>query len=265
MSSLRTTSLASLAVLALGACSAQRAADERVAPQNNAPPAQTQGTTSVVDPTMLPAGHPVVPIADPQENGNHVGRPPRRLSVDQLRASLLAVTGYTWVGSRTIPDPSAASGTRNVPNADMLEALAATLGRADFLTTTSHAIDPAVTFSKLASDAARVACRQSVADDVRQADASRRRLLREVEPTATLADGEPAVRSNISYMARRFWGRSLAANSGEVTGLVSVFRTASTTAEERDGSRVTRPAGTPADGWRAVCIAMATDPQFLTY
>jgi hypothetical protein len=66
-------------------------------------------------------------------------------------------------------------------------------------------------------------------------------------------------------MARRFWGRVLAVDSAEVDALVSVFRTASTTPEVREGSSVTRPAGSPVDGWRAVCIAMATDPQFLTY
>lgn len=261
MSSLRINT-ALIAGLCLGACSPGRAERAR---STNDPPAQTQGTTSVVDPSMLPAGHPVVPIADPQENSNRVGRPPRRLSVDQLRASLLSVTGYTWVASRTIPDPSAASGTRTVPNADMLEALAATLGRADFLNTTSHAIDPAVTFSKLASDAARVACRQSVTDDLDQPDAARRRLLREVGPTVTAAADEAAVRRNIVYMARRFWGRSLALGGAEVNAILTVFRTASTTAEVREGMRVTRPAGAPADGWRAVCIAMATDPQFLTY
>lgn len=261
MSSMRTMASLSLLALSVGACSAQPVARNPV----NDPPAQTQGTTSVVDPSMLPSGHPVVPIADPVENANHVGRAPRRLSVDQLRASLLSVTGYTWVGSRSVPDPSAPSGTRTVPNADMLEALAGTLGRADFLTTTSHAIDPAVTFSKLASDAARIACRQSVADDADQPDAARRRLLREVAPTVTWMADEAAIRRNVVYMARRFWGRTLAADSAEVTAIAMVFRTASTTPEVREGSRVTRPAGSPVDGWRAVCIAMATDPQFLTY
>jgi hypothetical protein len=260
MSPLRTKS--SLLLLgALTACSSERP----IQPTNRTPPAQTQGSTSVVDPSMLPAGHPVVPIADPQENSDRVGRPPRRLSVDQLRASLLSVTGYTWVAARSIPDPSSPSGTRTVPNADMLEALSGTLGRADFLTTTSHALDPAVTFSKLASDAARIACRQSVADDVDQPDAARRRLLREVAPTVTLMADEAAVRRNITYMARRFWGRALDANGAEANGVLAVFRAASTSAEVREGMRVTRPAGTPADGWRAVCIAMATDPQFLTY
>jgi hypothetical protein len=255
--------MAALTLLALtvGACSTREMARNPV----RDPPLQTQGTTSVVDPSMLPAGHPAVPIADPVENANRVGRAPRRLSVDQLRASLLAVTGYTWVGRRTVPDPSAPTGTRTVPNADMLEELASTLGRADFLTTTSHSLDPSVTFSKLANDAARVACRQSVAEDAAQPDAARRRLLREVGPTVTLMQDEAAVRRNIVYMARRFWGRVLAVDSAEVDALVSVFRTASTTPEVREGSSVTRPAGSPVDGWRAVCIAMATDPQFLTY
>jgi hypothetical protein len=242
------------------ACASERPVVQRNAP----PPAESTGTTSVVDPTTLPPGHPTVPIADPQENGHRVGRAPRRLSVDQLRASLLAVTGYTWVARRTVPDPSAPSGTRDVPNADMLEALAGTLGRADFLNTTSHALDPAVTFSKLASDAARVACRQSVSEDVAQADPQRRRLLRELGPSVASAD-PAAVRRNIAYMARRFWGRALPADSAEVTAILRVFTAASTAPEERDGMRVTRPAGTPTDGWRAVCVAMATDPQFLTY
>jgi hypothetical protein len=151
-----------------------------------------------------------------------------------------------------------------MPNADMLEALAATLGRPDYLNTTAVANDPAVTFSKLASDAARVACRRSVADDLDQPEASRRRLLREVTP-ATAASDVPAVRRNLSYLARRFWGRTLSADSAEITGLLTVFTRAATTAEERNGTTVTRPAGTPADGWRTVCIALATDTQFLTY
>jgi hypothetical protein len=233
--------------------------------RNTTPPAETTGTTTVVDPSSLPAGHPTVPIADPADNANRVGRSPRRLSVEQLRASLLSATGYTWVAQRSVPDPDSPSGTSLVRNADMLEALAGTLGRADFLTTTAHALDPAVTFSKLASDAARVACAQSVADDADQPDPARRRILREVGPTVTAAADAMAVRRNIAYLARRFWGRALAADSAEASALLRVFTVASTTAEVREGSRVTRPAGTPLDGWRATCIALTTDPQFLTY
>jgi|LNFM01.1.fsa_nt_gb hypothetical protein len=256
--------IAPLALVAIAsACSAERRVETQT--RNAAPPAESTGTTTVVDPSSLPAGHPTVPIADPVDNANRAGRAPRRLSVDQLRASLLAATGYTWVAQRTVPDPESPSGTALQRNADMLEALAGTLGRADFLNTTAHALDPAVTFSKLAGDAARVACAQSVADDADQPDAARRRILREVAPTVTAEADPMAVRRNVTYLARRFWGRALAADSAEASGLVRVFTVASTTAEVREGTRVTRPAGRPVDGWRAVCVALATDPQFLTY
>jgi hypothetical protein len=264
MISVRMGRMLCVGALALAGCSPQMDSAAAPARRPTAPPRESTGTAAPIDPTGLPAGHPTVPIANPQENNLRVGRAPRRLSVDQLRASLLAATGYTWVAPRSVPDPTAPGGTRQMPNADMLEALAATLGRPDYLNTTAAANDPAVTFSKLASDAARVACRRSVADDLDQPDASRRRLLREVGP-ATPASDVPAARRNLAYLARRFWGRALSADSAEITGLLTVFTRAATTAEERSGTTVTRPAGTPADGWRAVCIALATDAQFLTY
>ncbi|MDP3276597.1 MAG: hypothetical protein Q8Q09_15475 [Deltaproteobacteria bacterium] len=249
----------SLCSLAMGCTPAA----EPTQPTNIPPPVESRGTSTPIDPTGLPSGHPVVPVGDPTEGNQRVGRGARRLSVDQLRASLLAVTGHTWIASRSIPDPESPSGRSVVANADMLEALAPTLGRADFLNTTLHATDPAVTFSKLASDAARNACRRSVADDVAQSVPERRRLLRNASPTDTAANAA-AIRQNLTYLARRFWGRTMDPMSAEITGLFQLFSTASTTAAVASGPSM-RAAGTPADGWRTVCIAMATDTQFLTY
>jgi hypothetical protein len=205
-------------------------------------------------PAPSPETHPALPSEPilPEEalsSGDRVGRAPRRLSVDQLRASLLAATGFTWVASRRVSDSDAESGFRKLPDADMLEALAPTLGRADYATTTSDSVDPAVTFSKLAGDAARAACRASIQADL--ATNGERRILHDVKPRDTLASQEAAVRANLSYLALRFWGRTIAPRDPELAALLTLF----------DRASVARPE----EGWRAVCIAMATDPQFLTY
>ncbi len=247
----------------VGACTSQAGTSQTRAQNQENAPAQTTGTAVPVNPGGMPAGHPAVVIGDPAENNSRVGRSARRLTVDQLKASLLTATGFTWQDSRSVADPTASGGRRTIANADMLEELAATLGRADFLNTTAHANDPAVTFSKLSSDAARYACRQSVAFDLTQGQPTNRRILREVEPTATSMSNAAAVRRNIQYLTRRFWGRTIALDSGELTALQRVFDVASSSPAER--MPVVRAAGVPADGWRAVCIALATDTQFLTY
>ncbi|HEY2516103.1 MAG TPA: hypothetical protein VGI39_34765 [Polyangiaceae bacterium] len=176
-------------------------------------------------------------------------RSPRRLSGEQLRASLLAATGFSWRARHFVLDPQSPRGSIDVPDADMLEVLAATLGEADYKTSVSDAIDPAVTFSKLAGDAARSACRASLAADLAEPSVEKRRLLRWADPKS--ADPQ-AVRKNLAYLALRFWGQVTPEDSADLAPLATLFERASAGAS-------------PVDGWRAVCIAMATDPQFLTY
>jgi hypothetical protein len=239
------------------------------------PPArETPGRIIVVEPGVLPPDHPVVTAVDPASSDDHVGRAPRRLSVDQLRSALLLATGYTWVARRTVFDPDSPSGTTKAPDADMLDALAATLGRADYVTTTKESLDPAVTFAKLASDAARSACRASVrADfgDAKPADAPKlgpsheKMILHDVGKADTFRGNPDGVRKNVATMAMRFWGRKLDPRDPSLKPLVTLFERASTAPAGRDASGATRALATPADGWRAVCIAMVTDPQFLTY
>jgi hypothetical protein len=227
------------------------------------PTATTPGRAVLVEAPPLPEGHPPVLIGEPASNNDRVGRAPRRLSVDQLRVALVAATGFTWVASRRVSDPDAPSGSTQLPDADMLEVLAATLGRPDYVTSTSDSLDPAVTFEKLANDAARSACRASINADA--ASTGQRRILRFVGPTETLAKNQSGVRKNLAYLALRFWGRAVAAEDASLAPLLKLFERASVAPASRDANGTTRAAATPMDGWRAVCIAMATDPQFLTY
>jgi hypothetical protein len=230
------------------------------------PPAkETAGKAVEVAPAAaLPEGHPDVPVGDPASNNDRVGRASHRLNVAQLRASLLAATGFTWVASRRVSDPDSPTGFSLLPDADMLEAFAATLGRPDYVTSTSESIEPAVTFSKLASDAARVACKTAIKADL-AGSSPPARVMRHAGASDTRASNEPAVRKNLSYLALRFWGRRIGADDAQLAPLLTLFEKASAAAASTDDNGTKRAAATPADGWRAVCIAMATDPQFLTY
>jgi hypothetical protein len=223
----------------------------------------TPGKATLVELAPLPEGHPAVPIGEVASGSERVGRAGRRLNVDQLRASLIAATGFTWVASRRVSDPDSPTGSTQLPDADMLEALAATLGRPDYVTSTNASIDPAVTFAKLANDASRVACRASVESDVAQP--WQRRILVFAAPNDSLRSNAGAIKKNLSYLALRFWGRSVSPEDPQLIPLVTLFERASMAGASKDESGVVRVPAAAVDGWRAVCIAMANDPQFLTY
>lgn len=183
----------------------------------------------------------------------HVGRAPRRLDVDQFRAALEQSLGARWTGPRVIHPPSFTTGARLAPDADLLEFYAASLGRPDYVNSTSEVLDPTVTFAKLATDAARAVCAAAVRLDAGR-PAAERTILLEASPSDALPAGEAAVRRNLSALALTLWAAELAPDSEPVTRMLGVFRAAT---EES-------PA-TPLDGWRAVCIDLATDPRFWTY
>lgn len=226
-------------------------------PQDNV----TAGSSTPVDPgTAPPSTTPSAPLADPTMNDG-IGRAQRRLNVRQLRASLLYAVGVTWQQPRRILSADYASGYYDEPNADMLTLLSLTLGQPDYNNFTGESIEPGAVFSKLVGDAARKACRDGLTLDVARAP-TQRILLRNVSESDALSGHENAVRDNLAYLVMRFWSREVAPSSQTVTDLVELFRVASTAPAS---TTPMLPAATPVDGWRAVCVALVTDPQFLTY
>jgi hypothetical protein len=213
---------------------------------------QTRGTVTNVSPGATADGGASLHLDDPTRSA-HVGRAPRRLDIDQFKSSLEQLVGARWTGPRSVRTAAAPSGVRFEQEADLMEFFAATLGRPDYITTTSEVLEPTVTFSKLAADAARSVCARGVVADAARPRAERR-LLVEVERTDTVPTSEAAVRRNIAALALRLWGLDLAVDSATVDGVLNVFRVA-----------VTQPGATPLDGWRAVCIDLATDARFLSY
>lgn len=222
----------------------------------------TPGSAMPVDPGATPGGATGgLPLSDPAMTDGHVGRAPRRLNVNQLRAALENAIGVSWRQRATILSADYVSGSYIDENADMLALLARTLGQPDYNTSTQESIDPTAVFSKLVADGVRKACRDGLALDAAR-PRGERILVRHAEIGDTATSNPTGVRQNIAYLALRFWARPLQPNDAAVTALFDLFRTASTAPAVPAESL---PAGTPVDGWRAVCIALATDPQFLTY
>jgi hypothetical protein len=194
-----------------------------------------------------------------------VGRVPRRMSANQVRATFLELTGVAYTGLATVRDPDAPTGETKNPAADLLDAYGSALGRADYNYVVHENLEPGISFSKLVLDAARSTCGQAARRELGPGAAGAPRLLLKATATDTLPAGEAAVRANIAALMVRFWGQVLAPDDAEVTRVLEVFRAATTAPAWTGPDKTTRPAGTVADGWRVVCIALASSPEFYVY
>jgi hypothetical protein len=194
-----------------------------------------------------------------------VGRVPRRMSANQVRATFLELTGVAYTGLATVRDPDAPTGETKNPAADLLDAYGSALGRADYNYVVHENLEPGISFSKLVLDAARFTCGQATQRELGAGTAAPPHLLLKATPADTLPAGEAAIRANIAALMVRFWGQVLAPDDAEVTRVLDVFRAASTAPAWTAPDKTTRPAGSVADGWRVVCIALASSPEFYVY
>ncbi|MBL9036942.1 MAG: hypothetical protein JNG84_00375, partial [Archangium sp.] len=95
---------------------------------------------------------PITALPDPELNGGHTGRAPRRLTVAQLKQSILITTGTQW---------------------SRIDALAASLGQADFALTVSDSTEPNLVFAKFLEDGAREVCIRAAQSDLTKPQVSR--------------------------------------------------------------------------------------------
>jgi hypothetical protein len=219
--------LVALALIALmPACSSK--SEERPLP----PPMDGQ-----LEPIPNPHGT-VTPLPDPEMQSGSVGRAPRRITVAQLKTSIETTVGRPWTG---------------------LEALAPSLGRADFANVVSENTEPNLVFATFLEDGAREVCLAQAVAELPIADPNARVLSRTV-PTLIGTAGNLTLLSDAQvtelavYLSTRFWGAPLA--NEELGKWKSFFTQAASRAEtirKRD------------QAFAAMCIAMMTDSRFLTY
>lgn len=189
------------------------------------------GTLEAVDMGNHP---PMVKLADPEHNEGHVGRKPRRLTVAQLRESILTTTGRQW---------------------SQINNLAASLGQADFALTVSESTEANLVFAKFVEDGAREVCLATANADFNRAPADRI-LWPDVNVMnrdfTTMSDD--AIKANLSYLAVRFWGQPFSA--AERDAWAGTFKTVAARA---------KTINRPEQAWGAMCIAFMTDSRFITY
>lgn len=189
------------------------------------------GTLETVDMGNHP---PTVKLADPEQNEGHVGRKPRRITVAQLRESILTTTGRQW---------------------SQINNLAASLGQPDFALTVSESTEANLVFAKFLEDGAREVCLA-----VSNADLTRAPADRVLWPDLTVANrdfttlSDDAIKGNLSYLAIRFWGQPF--SDAERDAWTTTFKTIAARA---------KTINRPEQAWGAMCIAFMTDPRFVTY
>jgi hypothetical protein len=208
-----------LALLVLAACS-------KATPDTTHP-----ATLQPVD-----ANHPVIaPLPDPELQGGHVGRAPRRITVAQLKASIQTCTGRQWT---------------------QIDNLAASLGKADFALVNAESTEPNLVFAKFLEDGAREVCGGASAADLLLPNAADRVLSPEVPATITDVSkiDDATAKKNLVYLSTRFWGQPLA--GPELDTWAASFQTIAARAQV---------ANKKSQAWGAICVAMMTDPRFITY
>jgi hypothetical protein len=211
--------LGALVALGLAGCSKTTAVPEKA------------GSLTPVD---VP-GHPTAtPLPDPDSNGGHVGRAPRRITVAQLKASIPIVTGRQW---------------------SQIDTLAPSLGKADYALVNAESIEANLVFAKFLEDGAREVCTNAAKDDLTRAQ-SARMLTPELSTTSTdfTALDDATIQANLKTLAVRFWGEPMA--DDEVATYTTSFKAIAVAA---------KAANKPQQAWGAICVAMMTDPRFFTY
>lgn len=158
--------------------------------------------------------------------GGPPARQPSRLTADQLHASLVVATGQVW---------------------PQFERYAGAMGRPDYLEITEENVQPSVGFDKLVGDAARDTCAAAVAADV--AGTGEGVILRHAGAGDT---DRAALVTNLSYLLLRF--HAVRVSGDDDPRLLPFMRILESPLEADMPTR-----------WTAVCIALATHPDFLTY
>jgi hypothetical protein len=203
------------------------------------PPADRPGTLNPIDLSNHP---PLTPLPDPDLQGGHVGRAPRRITVAQLKESILITAGRQWT---------------------QIDNLSASLGKADYALVNAEATVPNLVFAKFLEDGAREVCLGQAAADLANTTQATRVLSPLVSATVTdltaLPDAD--VRANLVYLSTRFWGQPL--NGAELDTWLTSFKLLA--AATKAAVPPDTAAAPKSQAWGGICVALMTDPRFFTY
>ena len=214
------------------------------APTIEPPPAPCSGVTLALDPSAIPLfmeGHGAASLVPEPYRAR------QRMNVDQLKAAIAnTMGGYVWMKAQE----------------DRLELLAATLGRPDYIEVTREDLIPSLVFAKFLEDLANDACVTVVGEEYKSTSPEQRTLITLLHPNDDPHLFPDEVDATLQHLVRRFHGRELAPDSLELARWRQLLLDAHDfTFEELSGPEL------PIHflGWRDVCIALITHPDFYTY
>ncbi|MEZ4311762.1 MAG: hypothetical protein R3F14_27340 [Polyangiaceae bacterium] len=172
----------------------------------------------------------------------------RRLKLDMLQQSVPVIAGNDAAGNPIFWKVKI-SGVTVDGLSD--KGYGKVLGRPDYIDVTTEQTAPSSLYMKLVRDMAQNVCDQMVKADIARAPEEERTLWRKAPIDGTATDAQ--VGENLAYLYLRFTGYRVEPTDPAVADLRQVYDDAVAGYEGMDP-----PA--PAEGWRAVCVALFEDP-----
>jgi len=165
-------------------------------------------------------------------------RPPRRMDIDQLKASMEQVSGgIGW----TVEESG--------ETVDRFEQLSVTLGKPDYLASTHEDLTPGILFQKFLDDAAKSICRKLVEVDPGRSQGERALL---VHAEVDDRPGSSTVELNLRAALLRWHGHTVPAGSPELEPWLALHEQAHAIAGG-------------AEAWNLVCVSLYTHPDFYAF
>ena len=161
------------------------------------------------------------------------GRARRRMNLDQLESAFLQTSrGLNWTEMQ---------GGREV---SLFQSLSVTLGKPDYIQTTTEVLEPTTLFQKFLDDAARQVCGKMIARDLERP--SEALVMNWSEDGASL-------NAHLQALLLHFHNRDLADDSPDLAQWRWLY------------DSLIFMTDAPAERWSAVCVALFTHPDFYTY
>ncbi len=182
----------------------------------------------------------------------------RRLNVMQLQASLpIVLGGNTW----------------QINSANGFVARSSTLGVANYISVTQDAMEPSPLYLKFMADAARDGCNRALNADLAiptdggtndaGVAAGQETLYRFADANDTVASQPAHIDANLRYLKLRFHGVKVAPTDDTPIAQYRALFVDAYNAAKGDGGVVDKVA--VKEGWRAVCVALLTAPEYHLY
>lgn len=183
------------------------------------------------------AAAPVAPSSQPQT------RSARRASVEMLRRSFPVIFGNDLTGQPI---------TWTVGGRPGFDVFTHALGEPDYADVVDENLDPSPLYVKFLDDAGRDACNKVLAADFKRPD---RTLLKYAQPADTPASARASIDQNLRYLRLRFHGMHVVdTDDAPIAGLRQLL-----------SDSIAANGGSVLEGWRAVCVALVTAPEFSLY